>query len=117
MEKEPEMKQEGPLVSFEDFKRLDLRIAEVVAAERVPKTDRLLKLIVRCPEERTVVAGLAEHYRPEDLIGKQVVLLANLKPAKIRGVVSQGMILAAKDKEALVILTPERKVSPGSEVG
>ncbi len=119
-EKEPSpapAKKEEALVSFEEFQKLDLRVAEVVAAERVPKTDRLLKLTVRCPEERTVVAGIAEHYRPEDLIGKQVVLLANLKPAKIRGVVSQGMVLAAKDEKGLVLLVPERPVSPGSKVG
>ena len=118
-EKEKDMaeKPEEAEISFEEFQKLDLRVAEIVEAERIPKTDRLLKLKVRCPEERTVVAGIAEHYAPEDLLGKQVVLLANLKPAKIRGVLSQGMILAAKDGERLVLLSPEEKVSPGSKVG
>ncbi len=112
-----EAEMEEKLYPIEEFKKWDLRVAEVVAAERVPGTDRLLKLTVRCPEERTVVAGIAEYYRPEDLVGKKVVLVANLKPAKIRGVVSQGMILAAKDKGGLKLLVPEGEVSPGAEVG
>ncbi len=105
------------LYPLEEFKKWDLRVAEVVAAERVPGTDRLLKLTVRCPEERTVIAGIAEHYKPEELVGKQVVLVANLKPAKIRGILSQGMILAAKDEKGLRVLVPEEKVRVGAEVG
>ncbi len=112
-----EAEMEEKLYPIEEFKKWDLRVAEVVAAERVPGTDRLLKLKVRCPEERTVVAGIAEYYRPEDLVGKKVVLVANLKPARIRGVVSQGMILAARDKGGLKLLVPEGEVSPGAEVG
>ncbi len=111
-----EKKMESETISFEDFNRLDLRVAEIVAAERIPKTDRLLKLTVRCPEERTVVAGIAEFYEPEELVGKRVVLLANLKPAKIRGVVSQGMVLAAKDEDGLTLIVPEREISPGARV-
>ena len=103
-------------ISFEEFQKLDLRVAEIIEALRIPKTDRLLKLKVRCPEERTVVAGIAESYTPEDLPGKQVILLANLKPAKIRGVLSQGMILAVKDGDKLVLVAPEEKVTPGSKV-
>ncbi len=112
-----EAEMEEKLYPIEEFKKWDLRVAEVVAAERVPGTDRLLMLKVRCPEERTVVAGIAEYYRPEDLVGKKVVLVANLKPARIRGVVSQGMILAARDKGGLKLLVPEGEVSPGAEVG
>ncbi|QJA05668.1 methionine--tRNA ligase [Thermosulfurimonas marina] len=112
-----EEKMAENLYPLEEFKKWDLRVAEVVAAERVPGTDRLLKLTVRCPEERTVVAGIAEHYRPEELVGKKVVLVANLKPAKIRGVLSQGMILAAKDSSGLKLLVPEGEVEPGAEVG
>ncbi len=117
--KEPqkEEKEREDLLSFEEFTRWDLRVAEIMAAERIPGTDRLLKLTVRCPEERTVVAGIAEFYKPEDLVGKQVVLVANLKPAKIRGVVSQGMVLAAKDKGGLRLIVPETKVAPGASVG
>ncbi len=112
-----EKKGEAEVLPFEEFNKWDLRVAEVVMAERVPGTDRLLKLTVKCPEERTVVAGIAEFYKPEDLVGKQVVLVANLKPAKIRGVVSQGMVLAAKDKEGLRLIVPETKVSSGAQVG
>ncbi|WP_457755802.1 methionine--tRNA ligase [Thermodesulfatator indicus] len=123
--KEPEEKKEAKKdqklpqeeqISFEEFKKLDLRIAEVIEAERVPNTDRLLKLKVRCPEERTVIAGMAEYYAPEELIGKKVMLLANLKPAKIKGIVSQGMILAAKDEKGLTLLVPEKDVSPGAKI-
>ena len=102
---------------LEEFQKWDLRVGEVIAAERVPGTDRLLKLTVKCPEERTVVAGIAEYYRPEDLIGKKIVLVANLKPARIRGVVSEGMILAAKDPRGLKLLVPEGEVTCGAEVG
>ena len=112
-----EEKVEEKTYPLEEFKKWDLRVAEVVAAERVPGTDRLLKLTVRCPEERTVVAGIAEYYRPEELVGKQVVLVANLKPARIRGVLSQGMILAARDAKGLRLLVPEEAVTPGAEVG
>ncbi len=102
---------------FEEFTKWDLRVAEIVAAERVAGTDRLLKLTVKCPEERTIVAGIAEYYEPEALVGKQVILVANLKPAKIRGVVSQGMVLAAKDANGLKLVIPEAQVSPGAKVG
>ncbi len=101
---------------IEEFQKWDLRVAEIVTAERVPGTDRLLRLTVRCPEERTVIAGIAEYYRPEELVGKKVILVANLKPAKIRGIVSQGMILAARDSQGLSLIVPERPISTGAEV-
>jgi len=115
--KKGEKAVEEKLLPFEEFTKWDLSVAEVVAAERVPGTDRLLKLTVKCPEERTVVAGIAEFYEPSALVGKQVVLVANLKPAKIRGVVSQGMVLAAKDEKGLKLVVPEAAVSPGAKVG
>lgn len=119
---EPEKTKEETTVEdktypIEEFKKWDLRVAEVVAAERVPGTDRLLKLTVKCPEERTVVAGIAEYYPPEALVGKKIVLVANLKPAKIRGVVSQGMVLAAKDAQGLKLIVPEGEITCGAEVG
>ena len=97
---------------------MDLRVAEVVAAAAVPKTDKLLKLTLRMgAEERTVVSGIAEHYRPEDLIGRQVVLVANLKPVKLRGIVSEGMILAADDGEGnLALVSLDRDTPAGSQV-
>ena len=90
----------GPeLISIDDFAKIDLRIVEVVAAEAVAKADKLLKLTVKLgDEERTVVSGIRHWFAPEDLVGRKVVLVANLKPAKLRGIQSQGMILAAEDE-------------------
>jgi methionyl-tRNA synthetase len=105
------------LIAFDDFKKIDLRVAEIKAAEKIKKSDRLLKLTVAAPEERTVVAGIAEYYQPEDLIGSQVILVANLKPAKLMGVTSHGMILAARDdKGRLALSSLDEGVPPGSKV-
>ena len=106
------------LIDIDQFGRVDLRVAEVLAADVVPKTDKLLKLTLQvAEEERTVVAGLAEHYAPADLVGRKVVVVANLKPAKLRGVESQGMILVADDGAgSLVVLSPEKDVAAGSKV-
>ncbi len=104
------------LISFEQFKEIDLRVAEITAAEKIEKSDRLLKLTVKAPEERTIVAGIAEFYSPEELPGKQVLIAANLKPAKLMGVTSHGMVLAAKEGDRLVISTVNGKVKPGSRV-
>jgi methionyl-tRNA synthetase len=113
--KEPE--GDPGLISFDDFKGLDLRVAEIKAAEKIAKSDRLLKLTVMAPEERTIVAGIAEYYLPEDLVGRQVIMVANLKPAKLMGVTSHGMILAARDKQgALTLSALADKVTPGSKV-
>jgi len=105
------------LITFEDFKKIDLRVAEIKAAEKIKKSDRLLKLTVAAPEERTVVAGIAEYYQPEDLIGTQVILVANLKPAKLMGVTSHGMILAARDDNGQLTLSSlAGGAAPGSKV-
>jgi methionyl-tRNA synthetase len=106
------------VIDIEEFKKLELRVATVIAAEKIPKADKLLKLRVSLGgEERQIVAGIAGHYAPEDLVGKQVVVVANLAPARIRGEESQGMLLAASDEEGtLAILTPERPVAGGSRV-
>jgi methionyl-tRNA synthetase len=104
-------------VSYDDFKRLDLRIARIAAAERIPKADRLLKLKIDLGgDERQVVAGIASKYAPEALVGKKVVFLANLQPAKIRGVESQGMVLAAGDPDVLALCAPDEDVPPGTRV-
>ncbi|GHF33539.1 methionyl-tRNA synthetase [Deinococcus metalli] len=88
----------GPLISIDEFARIDLRVAEVVAAEAVAKADKLLKLTVKLGDEtRTVVSGIRQWFEPEALVGRKVILVANLKPAKLRGIESQGMILAAED--------------------
>jgi methionyl-tRNA synthetase len=104
-------------LEFSDFEKMDLRIAEVLAAERVEGTSKLLHLKLLAGEEKVeVVAGIAEHYSPEEIVGKSVVLFYNLKPAVIRGVKSQGMILAAVDGGNLALLVPDREMSPGSRI-
>ncbi len=108
---------ETGLISFDDFKKLDLRVAEITAAEKINKSDRLLKLTVLAPEERTVVAGIAEYYQPEELVGCQVIMVANLKPTKLMGVTSHGMILAARDPQGKLTLSAlSASVPPGSKV-
>jgi methionyl-tRNA synthetase len=104
-------------VTLDDFAKLDLRVAEVVAAEPVPKADKLLKLTLDVGgEPRTVVSGIAPAYSPEQIVGRTVIYLANLKPAKIRGVLSQGMILAAGEAEVLGLSTVDRAVPRGTRV-
>ncbi|MFZ5425373.1 MAG: methionine--tRNA ligase [Thermodesulfobacteriota bacterium] len=105
-------------IDFEDFQKIDLRVATVISAEPVPKADKLLlvKLDAGDPEPRQVVAGIAEFWKPEDLVGRQVVVVANLKPRKLRGVESQGMILAVKQEGRLELLAPSAQVLPGSAV-
>ncbi len=109
---------QAPIMTITEFQKIDLRVAEIVQAEKVEGADRLLKLQVDLGgEKRQVVAGIAQHYTPEELIGKKVVLVANLKPATIRGVESHGMLLAASDTQALSILTLDRPTLPtGSKV-
>lgn len=112
----PEKPEFLPEVDFEDFGKLDIRVATVVSAERIPRSKKLLKLTVDAGEERTVVAGIAEHCSPEDLVGTQVVIVANLKPVKLMGVESRGMILAASDEAGLQVLSPRAQISAGSKV-
>ncbi len=95
---------------------MDLRVAVVKAAERVPKSKKLVKLLVDVGHTRQVVAGIGEHYAPEDLVGKTVILVTNLKPARLMGVESHGMILAAHDGEGLRLITTDAPAAPGSKV-
>lgn len=105
------------LISYNDFERMDIRVARVLAAANVPKTDKLLHLKVDLgSEQRELVAGIAEHYSPQEIIGKQVVMLVNLEPRKIRGVESQGMILAVHSEGKLQIIAPAGDCLPGSIV-
>lgn len=116
-QKAPEKAKENEdgMIGIEDFNKIDLRVVEILAAEPVPKTDKLMKIQVSLgDEERTVVSGIAKHYKPEDLIGKHVVLVANLKPAKLRGVMSHGMLLAASKGDELQIV--ETTMPVGSKV-
>lgn len=115
--KAPEKAKENEdgMIGIEDFSKIDLRVVEILAAEPVPKTDKLMKIQVSLgAEERTVVSGIAKFYKPEDLIGKHVVLVANLKPAKLRGVMSHGMLLAASKGDELQIV--ETTMPVGSKV-
>ncbi len=115
---EPHKEQAMEKIRFEDFKKLDIRIGTIRAAEPVPGADRLLKLQVDLGEGdlRTLVAGIKEVYRPEDLVGTQIVVLANLEPRKIRGILSQGMLLAAVEDGKPVLLRPDRPVKEGTSV-
>jgi len=115
--KEAEVKDEPQYITIEEFRRIDLRVAKVLFAEKVAGADRLLRLEVSCPEKRQVVAGIAEYYEPQELIGKEIIIVANLKPAKIKGIVSEGMLLAAKDADGLAIIIPEKEKEPGAKVG
>ena len=104
-EEHEEGQVEEGTITIDDFARVQLQVAEVVAAEKVPKTDKLLKLSLRVGDaERTVVSGIAEHYTAEDLVGRKLVVVANLKPAKLRGITSEGMILAAEDADGQLAL-------------
>ncbi len=106
-----------PQISIDEFQKIDLRTAKVISAEPVPKAKKLLNLQVDLgSEQRQIVAGLAEYYQAADLVGKTVILLANLQPATIRGIESQGMLLAVEGENGLVILAPEKPVPPGRRV-
>ncbi|MBR1575390.1 MAG: methionine--tRNA ligase [Bacteroidales bacterium] len=104
---------------FEDFERMDIRTATVLEAGRVPKTDKLLKLTIDTGiDRRTIVSGIAEYYSPEDMLGKQICILANLKPRTIRGIESKGMILMAKQGDgSMRFITPQEAVANGAQVG
>lgn len=122
-ETKPENKAEAKpenvveLIDIKDFAKVQLRVAEVKHAERVPKTDRLLRIELSLgEEERQIVAGIAQHYEPEQLVGKQIVMVANLKPVKLRGVESHGMLLAAKSGDKLSVLTPMGDVDTGASI-
>lgn len=105
------------LITIEDFAKVELRVAEVIEAEKIQGADKLLKLQVKIGEEkRQIVAGIAKFYSPEELIGKKIVVVANLKPAKLKGVESQGMLLAAFIDDKLSIITVERDIPSGAKV-
>lgn len=104
-------------ITYEDFAKIDLRMVKIIKAEKVEKADKLLKLEVELGAEvRTVVAGIAQYYSPEELVGKKVVLVANLKPAKLRGIISQGMILAVSQDDDLEVLEAEKDLKTGAQV-
>lgn len=103
-------------IDLQDLKRLDLRVGEVIEAEEIQGSDKLIKLKVDIGETRQAVAGVREWYSPEELVGKKVVFLANLEPAVIFGVESRGMILAAQDEEGVSILTVDSSIENGTRI-
>jgi methionyl-tRNA synthetase len=113
---EPPKMDTSPYITMEDFKKMDLRVGKILAAEAIPKSEKLLRLQVDIGEKRTVVAGIARFYRPEDLVGKTVILLANLQPTKLMGVESQGMVLAADGKDGVVLATFDQEMQIGAKV-
>ena len=105
------------VIEFDDFARVKLAVAEVVAAAKVEKADRLLKLKVKVgTEERQLVAGIAEHYQPDELIGRRIVVVTNLKPRKLMGLESRGMLLAARHGKTLALLTTDAEIPAGAEI-
>jgi len=107
----------APIIGIEDFAKVELRVAEVLTAERVPKADKLLHLRVSLGnEERTVLAGMAEYYEPEALVGRKVIMVANLAPRKMRGLVSEGMLLAAEADGRVSLLQPDQDLPAGAKI-
>jgi len=104
-------------VSFEEFQKMDIRIAKIEKAERVEGTDKLVKLQVNMGnEKRQLVAGIAHQYEPKKLVGKQIPILANLEPKSFKGIESRGMILVAESDGKITLITPEKDVAPGAKV-
>lgn len=105
------------MISIDEFRRIDLRIATVKKVEPHPNADKLLVLKIDLgSEERQIVAGIRGQYEPATLVGRQIVVIANLETAKLRGMESQGMLLAASDGDRIVILTTEKPVTPGAKI-
>lgn len=112
------------MITIDDFKKIELKVAKVLSAERVAGSEKLLKLMLDLgPEEkadlpagRQVVSGIAKSYNPEDLVGKEIIIVANLEPRSLMGLESQGMVLAAGSEAGPVLLIPEKEVAPGTKI-
>ena len=118
---ENKTEEDSPLkseITIDDFAKIDLKVGTILSAEKVEKADKLLNLQIDLGfEKRTILSGIAQHFSPEEIIGKQVVVVANLAPRKMRGIESNGMILMAEDKEGkLFFVQPETVIGNGSEV-
>ena len=106
-----------PQITIDEFMKIQLKTARVMSAERVPKSEKLIKLMVTLgSEQRQIVAGIGKKYEPADLVGRCIVIVANLKPAKLMGIESQGMVLAAGDKDVTGLVTVIEEVEPGTKV-
>jgi methionyl-tRNA synthetase len=116
-EKTPKEEAGMEEISLEEFSKIDLRVANVLSAEKVSGADKLLKLEIKIGDQKKqIVAGIAQYYSPQDLIGRKIVVVANLKPAKVRGIESNGMLLAAKDGEFLVLVTTDKDIKDGAKI-
>jgi methionyl-tRNA synthetase len=105
------------MISFAEFKNIELKVAQVVSVADHPNADKLYLLKINLgSEERQIVAGLKPYYKPEELLGRKIVVVANLEPAILRGEKSEAMLLAAQDGASVVIVVPERDVAPGSPI-
>lgn len=114
---ETEIEETKSQITIDDFCKVELRVGKVLECEKVEKADKLLKMSIQIGEEvRTIVSGIAMYYEPKEMVGKSVVVVANLKPAKLRGIVSEGMILCASVGEELAIVSPEKLIASGAEV-
>lgn len=109
--------QAAATITLDDFKKIELRVATIKAAEPHPNADKLLVLQIDLgTEQRQICAGIRSHYGPEELVGKQIVVVANLATAKLRGMESQGMLLAASSGDQVIVLTPDKPALAGSQV-
>ncbi|HEY8661191.1 MAG TPA: methionine--tRNA ligase subunit beta, partial [Hanamia sp.] len=117
-ENKPETANIKPGIVFDDFSKIDLKVGTILSAEKVEKADKLLRLEIDLGfEKRTIVSGIALHFKPEEIVGKQVVVVANLAPRKMRGIESNGMILMAEDKEGkLYFVAPDIAIANGSNI-
>lgn len=114
---EQENAQHKPEITIDDFAKLEFRVGKILECEKVENADKLLKSRIKIGDEvRTIVSGIAQFYKPEEMVGKSVVVVANLKPAKLRGIMSEGMILCAQDENGLKVVNPEGDIADGAEV-
>ncbi len=106
------------MINFEEFQKVELKVAKIISAERVEGSEKLLKLQANLGEEkRQIIAGIGKSYEPESLVGKEIIIVANLEPRILMGLESQGMVLAASDSDGRpVLLNPDKEVAPGSRL-
>ena len=115
--KKSEKDAENAEITIDDFAKVKLKVGEVIECKRVEGADKLLVSQIKIGDEvRQIVSGIAKYYSPEEMVGKKVVVVTNLKPVKLRGVLSSGMILAASDKDGLSLITPDKDIESGFEV-
>lgn len=106
------------MINFDEFKKNELKVVKIISAERIEGSEKLLKLQVDIGAgQRQIIAGIGKAYEPENLIGKQIVIVANLEPRKLMGLESQGMVLCASDENGPVLVCPEKEVLPGADIG